>query len=158
MARHRFAPAIGIAGELRVRSELMLRKLWPAVFDFDNGTDIVLYNGKRIGVKTASRPNLSKKDYSWRYSFSIRTLQVRNAGNGVYKKKYMKKDYIGLVDYWIFWCIEDKLFYIVPNGEVGQKLSIVIPTPEEKRKYKRRTVRIYKSKYDKYLNNWEQLR
>lgn len=158
MEHKRTAPATGIAGELRVRSELMLRGLWPAVFDFDNGTDIILHNGKRLGVKTATRPSLSKNDYSWRYSFSVRVPQVRNSGEGMYQKKYMKRDYADFVDFWIFWCIEDEVFYIIPNGEIGQKISIVISTPKEKRTYQRH--RDYKSlsKYEKYKNNWEQLR
>ena len=92
---------IGKAGELRVRAELLLRGLSCAVFDQDTGIDIVLENGKKLQVKTASKPFNDKKSYSWRYSFSVRTPQVRNAGNGIYKKKYNKRSYKGIIDYFI---------------------------------------------------------
>lgn len=158
MARDKLAPAIGIAGELRVRSELLLRELWPASFDFDRGTDIVLHNGKRIGVKTSFNPIYDKKGYSWKYSFSIRQPQVRNRGQGLYEKRYNKRDYVGFVDYWIFWCIQDNVFYIIPNGEVGQKISLTITAPDRLRKYKRHKIFISTSKYEQYKNNWEQLK
>lgn len=158
MARDKLAPAIGRAGELRVRSELILKGFNPGMFDFDNGTDIILENGKKLGVKTSIKPIYSKKDYSYRYTFSVRTSQVRNAGNGLYEKKYMRRDYDGFVDYWIFWCIQDNLFYIIPNGEVGQKVSFCISTPEFQRKYIRHKKYESISKYEKYKNNWEQLR
>ena len=158
MARDKLAPAIGRAGELRVRSELILRDFNPGVFDFDKGTDIILSNGKRIGVKTSLKPIYSKKDYSWRYTFSVRSAQVRNAGNGVYEKKYMKRDYIEFVDYWIFWCVKSDLFYIIPNGEIGQKVSFCISTPVPDRIYQRHKEYKSISKYEKYKNNWEQLK
>jgi len=158
MARDKLSPAIGIAGELRVRSELLLRELWPASFDFDLGTDVILYNGIRIGVKTSLKPIHSKKDYSWRYSFSIRQPQVRNIGKGKYEKKYTKRNYNNFVDYWVFWCIKDNIFYIIPNKEVGQKISFCVPTPEAIRRYKRHKKYKSVSKYEKYKNNWEQLK
>jgi len=152
------APMIGIAGELRVRSELLKRGIICATFDFDNGTDIVLSNGKKLGVKTASRPNKDVKNYSWKYSFSIRSPQVRNAGQGLYEKKFMRRDYNGFVDYWVFWCMEDDVFYIIPNSKIGQKVSLVISAPPESRVYKRHKKYKSTSKYEQYKNNWEQLR
>lgn len=152
------APMIGMAGELRVRSELLLRGIGCGSFDFDNGTDIVLSNGIKIGVKTASKPNKDKKNYSWKYSFSIRIAQVRNAGEGKYEKKFMRRDYGGFVDYWVFWCVEDDMFFIIPNDKVGQKVSLVIPASPENRIYERHKKYKSTSKYDQYKNNWEQLR
>ena len=157
MEKKRLAPAIGIAGELRVRSELLLRGLWPAAFDFDLGTDIILFNGVKIGVKTSLEPHYSKSDYSWRYSFSIRGRQVRNAGGGLYEKRFTKRDYNKHVDYWVFWCVKDNLFYIIPNEEIGQKVSFAISTPDHLRKYKKHVQKGSTSKYEKYKNNWGQL-
>lgn len=158
MARDKLSPMIGKAGELRVRSELMLRGFRTGAFDSDGGTDVILDNGKKIGVKTSLKPILSKKDYSYRYTFSLRLPQVRNIGGGLYAKKYMKSDYNGWVDYWIFWCVEDNFFYIIPNSEIGQKVSFCIPTPTEKRTYKANKDYKSVSKYEKYKNNWEQLK
>lgn len=151
-------PMIGKAGELRVRAELLLRGMAAAVFDQDMGTDIVLGNGNKIQVKTATKPLLDKKAYSWRYSFSIRGTQVRNAGNGVYEKKYMKKDYKGKADFFVLWCVYDDVFYIIPEKEIGAKISIAVVTPDRLRKYQRRNVFKSTSKYEKYKNNWELLK
>ena len=152
------APMLGIAGELRVRSELLIRGIGCGSFDFDNGTDVVLSNGLKIGVKTALRPNKDEKAYSWKYSFSIRQPQVRGAKKGLYTKKFTRRNYIGFVDYWIFWMVEADTFYIIPNDQIGQKVSLVIPTPDEKRIYKKHTWKESTSKYEKYKNNWEQLK
>lgn len=152
------APMIGKAGELRVRSELLIRGISCGALDFDDGTDIVLSNGKKIGVKTANRPSKDEKSYSWRYSFSVRVPQIREAKNGLYTKKFTKRDYEGYVDFWVFWCIQDDIFYIIPNGEVGQKVSFVISTPREKRIYKKHKNEASKSKYERFKNNWDLLR
>ena len=152
------APMLGKAGELRVRSELLVRGIGCGSFDFDNGTDIITDSGLKIGVKTAKRPARDNKSYSWKYSFSIRVPQVRNYKEGLYKKVFTKRDYSNFVNYWVFWCINDDIFYIIPNNKIGQKVSLVIPTPSEKRIYQKHTWKKSKSKYEKYKNDWEQLR
>ena len=152
------APMLGMAGELRVRSELLRRGIGCGKLDFDGGTDIILENGKKIGVKTSEKPINDKKNYSWKYSFSIRAPQVREAKDGLYTKKFIRRDYTGLVDYWVFWCIQDDKFYIIPNSEIGQKISITIPTPEHLRKYNSHGEFRSTSRFEKYKNNWEQLR
>ena len=152
------ANLIGKAGELRVRSELLLRGFMPAVFDQDMGADIVLSNGKKLQVKTSLKPINSKKDYSWRYSFNVRQSQFRPKENGLYERRQTRESYEGEVDFFVFWCVENDVFYIIPEGEVGGKISLVIPTPSKKRKYKKHTWKQSESKYEKYKNNWEQLR
>lgn len=148
------SPLIGKAGELRVRSELILQGFMPAVCDQDNGVDIVLVdNGKRLQVKTSSRPSHDVKNYSFKYSFSIRQAQIRNTGDGVFRRKYSKKSYAGIADFFIFWCVEHNIFYIIPEDIIGEKVSFVIPTPTEDRTY-RINDRKSKSKYEKYKNAW----
>lgn len=149
---------IGKAGELRVRSELLLKGFIPAVFDQDIGADIILDNGKRLQVKTSLQPIYSKNDYSWRYSFSIRTWQVRGVGNGLYEKRHTRKNYTDKIDFFIFWLVRDNIFYIIPEKEVGEKISLVISTPNELRTYKKHIFKESQSKYEQYKNNWEQLR
>ena len=147
---------IGKAGELRVRSELILQGLSPAVCDQDNGVDIILVdNGKRLQVKTSVRPQ-NNHNYGYKYSFSVRAQQFRSAGNGVFEKRFTKKSYTGVVDYFIFWLIEHDIFYVIPEGVVGEKVSIVIPTPTEDRTY-RINDRESKSKYEVYKNAWHLL-
>ncbi len=150
------APVIGKAGELRVRSELLLHGFAPAVCDNDYGTDIILANsGKKLQVKTSRRPH-DNKNYGWKYTFSIRQTKFRNSKDGKYERSFTRKNYKGRADFFIFWCIEHDIFYIVPESEIGEKVSFVIPTPIKDRKY-RINERKSKSKYEKYKNAWEVL-
>jgi hypothetical protein len=151
------APQIGKAGELRVRAELILQGLSPAVCDNDDGIDIIIANnGKKLQVKSSFKPHRDEKAYSLRYSFAIRQPQIRNAGNGLYIKKHMRKNY-DQIDYFVFCLLEHNIFYIIPEKEIGEKVSFCIPTPIEDRKY-----RIYErkqvSKYEKYRNAWDLLK
>lgn len=148
---------IGKAGELRVRAELILQGFSPAVCDQDDGVDIILAdNGKKLQVKTSIRPSHSPTNYSYKYSFAVRRAQFRNAGNGAYEKRYTKKSYAGIADYLVLWCVEHNLFYIIPENQIGEKISIIIPTPIEDRKY-RINERKSKSKYEEYKNAWHLL-
>ena len=149
------SPDVGKAGELRVRSELLIRGFSSAVFDQDNGIDIILSNGKKIQVKTSMRPSHTPSNYSYKYSFSIRQTQFRNSKGGLYERSYTRKDY-SECDYFIFWCVEDDIFYIIPVGKIGGKISLTIPTPLENRTY-RTYKRNHISKYEQYKNNWEVL-
>lgn len=157
------SPAIGKAGELRVRSELILQGFNPAICDFDDGTDIILSNGKKIGVKTASRPERSKQNYAYAYRFSLMVPRVRQGdGHSNYrkvKKVYLARDWSNYVDYWALWCIQDNIFYIIPrNAMTSSKIAIYMPAPIEERIYKKHTMKQSISKYEKYKNNWEQLK
>lgn len=137
------APTIGKAAELRVRSELLLKGYKPAAADFDNGTDIILVDsGKTIQVKASLKPIYSKKNYSWRYSFTIKAAQFRSSKNGLYSRKLTRRIYE--VDYFIFWCIEHNIFYIIPPKEIGEKVSFCISSKGRK----------FNSKYEKFKNNW----
>ncbi len=148
---------IGKAGELRVRSELILRGFAPAVCDQDDGVDIVLvHNGKRLQVKTSFRPAHTPSSYSYKYSFGIRRAQFRGGGNGLYEKRFTKKSYEGVADFFVFWLVEHDIFYIIPEGAIGEKVSIVVPTPTEDRTY-RVNNRESKSKYEEYKGAWHLL-
>lgn len=145
---------IGKAGELRVRAELILLGFSPAICDQDNGVDIILAdNGKKLQVKTSVRPSHTPSSYSYKYSFAIRRTQFRNAGNGAYEKRFTKKSYAGIADYFVFWLVEHDIFYIVPEEIIGEKVSFVVPTPTEDRTY-RINERKSKSKYEEYKNSW----
>lgn len=148
---------IGKAGELRVRSELLLQGFSPAVCDQDNGVDIILVeNGKKLQIKTSYRPAHTPSSYSYKYSFGIRRAQFRNNNAGMYTKKFTKKSYEGVVDFFVFWLVEHDMFYIIPENIIGEKISIVVPTPVNDRKY-RINDRKSKSKYEKYRDAWHLL-
>ena len=148
---------IGKAGELRVAFELLIRGLKPAIFYSDSGTDIILLNGKKIGVKTVKRAHLSKKNHQYFYTISFGQVYIKKE-KGTWKRLYRSRNSVGLVDYWIVWLIEHDVFYIFPNGLERSKMSITFELPDELRVNKR--FRNYKSrsKYEKYKNNWEQLK
>lgn len=101
---------LGVAGELRVMSELLLRGHNPSKSYLDHGIDIILENGKKIQVKTATRFK-NKLNNSTYYHFTI---------GGWYKlvNGEKKKHTIKIVDYFIFWCMDDNQFYIIPSQEV----------------------------------------
>lgn len=149
---------IGQSGEFRVCSELIMQGLTPYLPAVDSGIDIIIgESGKRLQVKTSRKPSYSKRDYSWRYSFSIRQLQFRKGDKGVYKRSFTRKDYRE-VDYFVFCLIEHNTFYVVPENEIGEKVSFCINTPDEQRTYKRNPDAVNKSKYEKYRNAWDLLR
>ena len=151
---------IGKAGELRVRSELLIRGIICGAFDQDTGCDIFLINGLRIQVKTSIKPIYSKSGYSWKYGFNLNQPQVRPSKKvvGLYERKRTRSDYRKDVDFFVFWCVKDNLFYIIPENEVGKKISLVIATPINKRRYKKYTWKKSTSKYEKYKNNWDLLK
>lgn len=151
------APLIGKAGELRVRSELMFRGISVAVFDFDDGSDMILKNGKKLQIKTSLKPYYSKSSYSWRYSFTVRQYQFRKGVSGKYKRKYTRKNYDD-IGFFVFYCVKDNLFFIVPEKEIGEKVSFALPTPDQLRSYKIHKKYISNSKYEKYKDNWEILK
>ena len=149
-------PQIGKAGELRVRAELILQGLTPAVCDNDDGTDIIIAEtGKKLQVKTSLRPQ-DNRNHGYKYSFAIRQMQFRQGEEGKYQRTYTRKNYMGKADYFVFWCVEHDNFYIIPEADIGEKVSFVVPTPTEDRKY-RINERKSKSKYEKYRNAWHLL-
>ena len=101
---------IGLAGELRVMSELFLRGHNPAKSYLDNGIDLILEDGTKIQVKSSHRSNYHKRGYM-RYCFSFR-------GFG-------KNDDLNKFDYAILWCIDEDVFYILkPDEIIYQSLTI----------------------------------
>ena len=55
-----FANKIGLAGEFRVMSELLLRDFNPAKSYLENGADIILDNGLKLEVKSAHKTRMRK--------------------------------------------------------------------------------------------------
>jgi len=129
---------IGRAGELRVQSELLLRGINSAMVAVDNGCDLILYNGKKIQVKTSRlRPK-------GKYFFTFMSGTVwRKNGHRVKTPQDLSE-----VDFVICWCVEDNWFFIIPTYEVTSVALGIF-----RGKFPNKT----KSKYAKYLNKWELL-
>ena len=120
---------IGLAGELRVMSELLLRGYNPAKSYLEDGADIILMDGTRIEVKCAH-----KLERESGYSYSIK------CGHEGQRRTLVNCDFI------ICWCIDDDTFFIIPFTEVKNLTSIALPSIKRK------------SKYNCYKENWDLLR
>ena len=124
--------AFGLAGELRVMSELLLRGHNPAKSYLDNGIDLILEDGTKIQVKTSRKSNYHNRGYM-RYCFSFR-------GFG-------KDDDLSKFDYAILWCVEDDVFYILKSEEIIYQ-SLTIADVGEKAN----------NKLAPYRENWDALK
>jgi len=128
---------IGLAGEFRVMSELLLRGYNPAKAYLDDGVDIILDNGIRIQVKSSLKQSSGSKDGRYlSYHFNTRK------GND--KKKIDPSTYS---DYFIFWGVEDDVYWIMPSNIVANKGTMAFPYPGTDR-----------SLFTKYINNWKLLK
>lgn len=125
----------GLAGELRVMSELLLRGHNPAKSYLDNGIDLFLENGKKLQVRSGRL----RKSGARRYE-----CIVNKKPYGIHKKKGIVDE----IDFLIFWCIDYNTFYIFPK-QVIEKLTAICIIPD---KQKQRN-----SWYEKYQEKWELL-
>ncbi len=131
---------LGVAGELRVMSELILRGYNPAKSHIDNGVDIILGDGIRIQIKTTNSIGLtigSRQITPTRgYKFNLK--------KGNRKNKTLVSEY---ADFLICVVLSESLFFIMPSKDLTGIGIISIPVNTDS-----------SSKYYKYLNNWEVLR
>jgi hypothetical protein len=124
---------IGLAGELRVMSELLLQGHNPAKSYLDNGIDLFLETGKKLQIRSG---HIRKTD---RYEFPVNKQRY-----GVHKKKELHIS----IDFLIIWCINDNEFFIFPREIVKNKATIcIVPNKIRKRN----------SWYEQYRNKWELL-
>ena len=133
MKKHIDSQEIGLAGELRVMSELILRGYNPAKSYIDNGIDFILEDGTKIQVKTTLKKSSDKKGFM-SYRFGMRK------GND--KKKINPSSYCHFI---ICWGISDNQFWIIPANKIGNRATISLSFPL---KYKI-------GQFVKYLNNWD---
>ena len=131
----RDAALIGLAGELRVMSELLLRGHNPAKSYLDFGVDIILESGIKIQIKTAT--SLTKYYKKWDASgYFFNMNRTEDKTNAQFDQQ---------VDYVICTVPAEGLFFIIPTRDWVKRSSIYIPTS-------------LRSKWAKYKDNWEVLR
>ena len=94
-------------------SELALRGHNPAKSYLDHGIDIILENGKRIQVKSATRFKNGANN-STLYHFAVGGWYSKKNGDRIKKRSEC-------VDFYIFWCVDDSQFYIIPSSSVHKK-------------------------------------
>lgn len=126
---------IGLAGELRVMSELLLRGHNPAKSYLEEGADIILESGLRIEVKSAHRCHHRRRGKEVaHYLFTLR--------GGARKQP---QSLIGC-DFIITWCIDDSCFFIIPKREITGTCIAICRTSEDSR-----------GRYSQYKNKWDLL-
>ena len=120
---------VGIAGELRVMSELLLRGKNPAKSYLDMGIDCILENGKTIQIKTSSASNKHKREKKKNvYTFTFQDWKNRT--------------HRIIAHYIICWCVEDNIFIIFPSSFIDGKGCI-------------RFVKSETNQFAQFINNWE---
>uniref|UniRef100_A0A6M3J0I3 PD(D/E)XK endonuclease domain-containing protein n=1 Tax=viral metagenome TaxID=1070528 RepID=A0A6M3J0I3_9ZZZZ len=120
----------GLAGELRVMSELLLRGHNPAKSYLEEGADIILENGLKIEVKSSHRHQAKRTtSYNW-------NLKCGTRGKNSSK---------GMCDFVICWCIDDDCFFVIPRAIIGEIIGIYNVSEKST------------SKYIQYRDNWELL-
>ena len=124
---------IGLAGEFRVMSELLLRGHNPAKSFLEEGADMVLENGLRVEVKSGHRCHCS----SWGERHRIRDSYLFTFRGGAKKRKPTLQD----LDIAILWLMDDDCFLIIPSKMItGNCIGIDKLSS--------------KSKYAIYKDNW----
>jgi len=104
----------GKAGEYAVASQLLLRGItvhFPAV---DDGVDLIAGGRVRIQVKAAHKLQGSKRSRckTLGYTFNVGST-IWNAKEKTFTKP--KRNWAGVVDFFVFWGIEEDRFWVVPS-------------------------------------------
>ncbi len=123
---------IGLAGELRVMSELLLRGHNPAKSYLEQGSDIILENKLSIEVKSAHRVKTGGARF---YYFTLR---------GGRRKGQQQQDLSGC-DFLVFWCIDDDCFFIIPKIHIEKNVCFTDVSAGAKHRFA------------PYLNKWDLL-
>jgi len=123
--------ATGVAGELRVMSELLLRGFQPAKSYWDDGADLILSDGTQIEVKSTHLFNYPQK------SLSMYTFNLKGGGRKLPQN-------LSECHFIILWCIEDNWFLIIPVEELTTIHIGISKLPPS-------------SKYYKYKDAWHLL-
>ena len=127
---------IGKAAELLVRAQLLLRNEFPAVYDVDDGVDIVLKSGVRIHVKSA---------LPYRYKHLRNNLWFISIRRGHNKRltDFSENDILACVLFDSDKSISKATVFLIPTKEINSKGSVLALSKTSTR-----------SKYRKYADNW----
>jgi len=135
---------IGLAGELRVMSELLLRGHNPAKSYLEQGADIVLENGLRIEVKSGHRCHYYYKRWEGNNreerKYYLFTLQ---GGARQQPQNLIECDFV------VLWCIDDDCFFIIPKANIIGRAVGIYDTSDKSRSNR--------GKHSQYKNRWDLL-
>jgi hypothetical protein len=112
---------IGQAGVFRVASALLLKGHVPSFPSVDTGVDILLDNGLRIQVKSRNMQTTHPSYPLGFYNFSVKE-----------NNRDVVRDWTKIVDFIVFWGINEDRYFIVPASEAVQNFTI---SPKDATKY-----------------------
>lgn len=118
---------VGKAGEFAVASQLLLRGVsvhFPAV---DDGVDLIAGGRVRIQVKSARRTT-HPRNKSTLYHFNIATSAWKASER---RMKKLVRDWNKVVDFFVFWGIDEDRFWIVPASLVAGMVHLQLGTPQD---------------------------
>lgn len=100
---------LGMAGEHRIVSELLLKGYNPSIAVIDKGIDIILDDGKTIQVKTTLQTGYKSRGKSVALDISSTSYtRSRKATNPTDLR----------ADYFIVWIVTRNEFYIIPRSAI----------------------------------------
>ena len=130
---------LGQAGVYRVASELSLRGLEVYFPSIDVGVDLMIGNGARIQVKTATA--LERRDEG-------KTYRIRY---GVRGREYGPRKYSDEVDIFVIWGLDENRFWVAPASLFDKSQNVTLRYGE----YEARSSRgLADTLYD-YENRWD---
>lgn len=108
--------AIGIAGELRVASELYLRGINVYKPFTDRGSDLILENGLRVQVKCSRDGNpVGGKTHRFQIPIMERTYRAK----GITRRGFGFR-----TDFVVIWIVKSNEFFIIPCSQLTSKTII----------------------------------
>ena len=115
----------GMAGVFAVCEQLCRSGHTPFTPSVDFGVDIMLDNGLKLQVKS-SQARLHPGYSQGVYCFDVRKGWTRKKGQ-IISHAYSDRNYAESCDFFVFYGVHERRFFIVPVGIVGNR-SIWIPT------------------------------
>lgn len=106
----------GLAGVFAACSQLALRGHNPCFPGVDYGFDIVLDTGVRLQVKTSMLYMGHPAYPDGAYRFSIRENQPIRKGQILQRRP--RRNWAGLIDFFVFWGVEENRFFVVPVSQM----------------------------------------
>lgn len=110
MKKLKDARLIGMAGEHRVISELLLRGYNPSVAVIDRGVDIILESGKSLQVKTTTQTEHMRRKGA--VAVDISSTAYTMGRRGEYSPTDLR------ADCFVVWVVARDEFYIIPRKAI----------------------------------------
>jgi hypothetical protein len=107
---------LGQAGVWSVAAQLALRGIVPAFPGVDHGYDLLLDNGLRLQIKTATLRLYGGDKRYLAYCFDCRGKKWNPEKRQVWPTKH--KDYANRADFYVLWGVDEDRFWIMPTNKV----------------------------------------